>query len=151
MLPQPFPGTAEAQGFGKIIGWCGDLFPWQIATVFYSKKFAANRERAVSFMKGYVKSARLYHDAVLVQKDGRIQPGPGYDDVVAITAKYTGARAEVIKLGFPYQDRNGRLLVEDIAKQMVWWTKHGFMKSTIPLRDVVDTTFIEAAIPVVKE
>jgi NitT/TauT family transport system substrate-binding protein len=151
VLPQPFPGTAEAQSFGKIIAWCGDLFPWQIATVFYSKRFAASRERAVNFMKGYVKSSRVYHDAVLVQKDGRLAPGPGYDEVVAITAKYTGARPDVIKLGFPYQDRNGRLLVEDIGKQMTWWTRHGFMKSVIPLRDVVDTSFVEAAIPAVKE
>jgi NitT/TauT family transport system substrate-binding protein len=151
MLPQPFPGTAEAQGFGKIIAWGGDLFPWQAAAVFYSKKFAASRERAVSFMKGYVKSSRVYHDAVLVQKDGRIQPGPGYDEVVAITAKYTGARPEVIRLGFPYQDRNGRLLVADVSKQMAWWTRHGFMKATLPLREVVDTSFIEDAIPAVKE
>jgi NitT/TauT family transport system substrate-binding protein len=146
MLPQPFPGTAEAQGFGRIIAWGGDLFPWQIATVFYSKKFAADRVRAVNFMKGYAKSSRYYHDAVLVQKDGQPQPGANYDDVVAITVKHTGARPEVIKLGFPYQDRNGRLLVEDIGKQMAWWQRHGFMKSTLPLKEIVDTSFLEAAI-----
>jgi len=151
MLPQPFPTTAEGQGFGRIIAWGGDLFPWQAATVFYSKKFAADRERAVAFMKGYVKSSRFYHDAVLVQKDGVIAPGPGYDDVLAITAKYTGARPDVIRVGFPYQDRNGRLLVEDIGKQMTWWQRHGFMKSVLPLREIVDTRFIEAAIPAVPE
>ena len=61
-------------------------------------------------MKGYVKASRYYYDAVLVQKDGRMAPGANYDEVVAITAKYTGARPEVIRLGFPYQDRNGRLV-----------------------------------------
>lgn len=146
ILPQPFPGTAEARGFGKIIAWGGDLFPWQIASVFYSKKFAADRDRAVNFMKGYVKSSRYYHDAVLVQKDGRVQPGAHYDEVVEITAKYTGGRPDVIKRGFPYQDRSGRLLVQDIPKQMDWWVKHGFMKRALPLEDVVDTRFIEAAI-----
>ncbi len=151
ILPQPFPGTAESQGFGKIIAWTGDLYPWQVAAVFYSKRFAADRDRAVNFMKGYVKSSRYYHDAVLVQKDGRIQPGAHYDEVVAITAKYTGARPEIIKVGFPYQDRNGRLLVPDISKQMAWWVKHGFMKRMLPLKDVVDTTFIEAAIKALPE
>ena len=150
MLPQPFPGTAEAQGFGKILAWAGDLFPWQIATVFYSKKFAADRERAVNFMKGYVKSSRYYHDAVLVQRDGQIQPGAHYDEVVAITAKYTGGRPEIIRRGFPYQDRNGRLLVEDVDRQMKWWAKHGFIKSPIPLRDIVDTRFLESAIQAMK-
>jgi NitT/TauT family transport system substrate-binding protein len=151
MLPQPFPATAEAQGFGRIIAWGGDLFPWQVSTVFYSKKFAADRERAVGFMKGYVKSSRVYHDAVLVQKDGAIAPGPSYDDVVNITAKYTGAKPEIIRVGFPYQDRNGRLLVEDIAKQMTWWQRHGFMKSVLPLKEIVDARFIEAAISAVPE
>jgi NitT/TauT family transport system substrate-binding protein len=151
MLPQPFPGTAEAQGFGKILAWGGDLFPWQIATVFYSRKFAGDRSRALNFMKGYVKSARYYFDAVLVQKDGRLAPGSQYDDVVTITAKHTGARPEIIRVGFPYQDRNGRLLVDDIGKQIDWWVKNGFMKSALPVREVVDTSFLEAAIQAVKE
>jgi NitT/TauT family transport system substrate-binding protein len=146
VLPQPFPGTAEAQGFGKILAWGGDLFPWQIAAVFYSRKFAADRDRALRFMKGYVKSSRYYHDAVLVQRDGRIQPGANYDEVVAVTARYTGASPEVIRLGFPYQDRNGRLLVEDVTRQMAWWTRHGFIKAPLPLRDIVDTRFVEEAV-----
>jgi NitT/TauT family transport system substrate-binding protein len=141
VLPQPFPGRAEADGFGRVIAWGGDLFPWQIATVFYSKKFAADRARAVNFMKGYVKSSRYYYDAVLAGKTGA-----AYDEVVAITARYTGAPESVIKLGLPYQDRNGRLWVDDIQRQMTWWQRHGFIKATIPLKDIVDTSFVEAAV-----
>jgi NitT/TauT family transport system substrate-binding protein len=146
VLPQPFPGRAEADGFGRILAWGGDLFPWQIATVFYSKGFAADRRRAVSFMKGYVKASRHYHDAVL---SGR--RGAAYDEVVAITARYTGAAVPVITLGFPYQDRHGRLWVEDIGRQMTWWQRHGFIKSTIPLKDIVDTSFVEAAVKAIGE
>src|SRR5262245_42904661 len=104
MVPQPFPGATEAQGFGKILAWAGDLYPWQIATIFYAKGFAADRARAVAFMKGYVKASRHYFDAALAQKDGKPAPGPGYDELVAITARYTGAAPDVIRLGFPYQD-----------------------------------------------
>jgi NitT/TauT family transport system substrate-binding protein len=151
MVPQPFPGAAEAQGFGRIIAWAGDLYPWQIATIFYSRKFAGDRPQAVSFMKGYVKASRYYYDAVVADRDGKRRPGANYDEVVAITATYTGAPPAVIKLGFPYQDRNGRLLVEDIGRQMAWWVKHGFMKQTIPVNDIVDTSFLEAAIRAVPE
>jgi NitT/TauT family transport system substrate-binding protein len=98
-----------------------------------------------------VKSARYYFDAVLVQTNGRPAPGPQYDEVVTITAKHTGARPEIIRLGFPYQDRNGRLLVDDIGKQIDWWVKNGFMKSALPVREVVDTSFVEAAIQAMKE
>ncbi len=145
LLPQPFPGAAEAQGFGKILAWAGDLYPWQIATIFYSKAFAADRAKAVAFMKGYVKSSRYYHDAALGQKEGRLAPGPNYDEVVSITAKYTQARPEIIRLGFPFQDRNGRLLVPDIQRQMKWWAENGFIKTVLPLNRIVDTSFLEEA------
>ena len=146
MVPQPFPGAVEAQGFGKILAWAGDLYPWQIATIFFSKSFAADRARAVAFMKGYVKASRHYFDAALVQKDGRLAPGANYDEVVEITAKHTGARPEVIRLGFPYQDRNGRLLTPDIERQMKWWVDNGMMKRTLPMGKVVDSSFLEEAI-----
>jgi NitT/TauT family transport system substrate-binding protein len=146
LVPQPFPGATEAQGFGKVLAWAGDLYPWQIAAVFYSKAFAADRGKAVAFMKGYAKASRHYYDAALVQKDGRAAPGAGYEEVVDITARYTGAKPEIIKLGFPYQDRNGRLLVPDIEKQIKWWVTHGFMKEALPVKDVVDTSFLEDAL-----
>ena len=146
LVAQPFAGAAEAQGFGKIMAWAGDLYPWQIAAVFYSQKLAADRGRAVAFMKGYVKASRYYFDAALIQKDGRPQHGPRYDEVVEITARYTGARPEIIRLGLPFQDRNGRLLVPDIERQMAWWTRNGFMKRPVTLRDIVDTSFLEEAV-----
>jgi NitT/TauT family transport system substrate-binding protein len=146
LVPQPFPGAAEVQGFGKIMAWAGDLYPWQIAAIFYSQKLAADRARAVAFMKGYVRASRYYHDAALIQKDGRTAPGANYDEVVAITAKYTGARPEIIRLGFPFQDRNGRLLVPDIERQMGWWVANGFMKKPLPLKSIVDTSFLEEAV-----
>ncbi len=151
LLPQPFPGTAEAQGFGKILFWAGDLHPWQTVAVFYSKKFAADRKRAAAFMRGYLKASRYYYDAVLVQKDGRPAPGANYDEVVRTTAKYTDARPEVIRLGFPFQDRNARLLVTDIERQMKWWTDNGFMRRTIPLKGIVDTSFVEEAVKAAPE
>ena len=146
LVPQPFPGAAEAQGFGKVLAWAGDLHPWQIAAIFYSKRFTADRPRAVAFMKGYVRAARYYYDAALGGTDGRPAPGPHYDEIVEITARYTGARPEIIRLGLPYQDRNGRLLVPDIERQMKWWQANGFMKSVLPTARIVDTSFVEEAV-----
>jgi len=53
--------------------------------------------------------------------------------------------------GIPFQDRNGRLLVTDIERQMQWWTTNGFMKRTIPLKGIVDTSFVEEAARAVPE
>jgi len=70
---------------------------------------------------------------------------------VGITAKYMEARPEVIRLGFPFQDRNGRPPVPDIERQMLWWTTNGFMKRTIPLRSIVDMSFVDEAARAVSE
>jgi NitT/TauT family transport system substrate-binding protein len=141
LVPQPFPGAAEAQGFGKILAWAGDLYPWQIATVFYSDKLAADRARAVAFMKGYVKASRAYFDAVIAKKSG-----PAYDEVVALTARYTGAAPELIRRGLPYQDRDGRLMPGDVGRQLAWWHQHGFVKAKLAEKDVVDESFLREAL-----
>jgi hypothetical protein len=41
--------------------------------------------------------------------------------------------------------------VTDIERQMAWWTENGFMKRTIPLKGIVDTSFVEEAAKAVPE
>ena len=124
----------------------GDKLPYQVAALFYSKAFAQDRERAVAFMKGYVKAARLYFDAALAQKDGKPPAGPAYDEVVTVTARYTGATPEVVRVGFPYQDRDGRLDVADIGRQLSWYHKAGMVTAPLQARDLVDGSFLEDAL-----
>src|SRR3989442_1502430 len=100
--------AVESEEFVALLG------PSGCAAVLYSHKFALDRARAVAFMKGYVKSSRHYFDAVL-----RKRSGPEFDEVVAITAKHTGARADLIRRGFPYQDRDGRLMPGDIDVRVI--------------------------------
>jgi NitT/TauT family transport system substrate-binding protein len=52
--------------------------------------------------------------------DAMKRSGPEFDEVVAITAKHTGARPDLIRRGFPYQDRDGRLMPGDIERQTAW-------------------------------
>jgi len=98
--------AVESEEFVALLG------PSGCAAVLYSHKFALDRARAVAFMKGYVKSSRHYFDAVL-----RKRSGPEFDEVVALTAKHTGARPDLIRRGFPSQDRDGRLMPGDIERQ----------------------------------
>jgi len=106
--------AVESEEFVALLG------PSGCAAVLYSHKFALDRARAVAFMKGYVKSSRHYFDAVL-----RKRSGPEFDEVVALTAKHTGARPDLIRRGFPYQDRDGRLMPGDIERQTAWWYAAG--------------------------
>jgi NitT/TauT family transport system substrate-binding protein len=138
---EPFVSRLEAAGAGVTIVRTGDTFPWQIATVMYSDKFAKDRRHAVALMKGYVKSSRHYFDAVLTTKGG-----PAYDEVVAITAKYTGAPPAIIRRGFPYQDRDGRLMPGDVGRQTEWWLRQGLLKKAVPEKAIVDESFLREAL-----
>jgi len=64
------------------------------------------------------KASRHYFDAVLAKKGGA-----PYDEVVAITAKYTGAPPELIRKGFR------------------WWYRQKLVKTPLAEKDVVDETF----------
>jgi NitT/TauT family transport system substrate-binding protein len=138
---EPFVSRLEATGAGVTIVQTGDAFPWQIATVMFSDQFARDRARAVSFMKGYVKASRHYFDAVLA-----LRSGPEFDEVVAITAKYTGASPDLIRKGFPYQDRDGRLMPGDVARQIAWWHGQKLVKSPMPEKEIVDESFLRDAL-----
>jgi NitT/TauT family transport system substrate-binding protein len=138
---EPFVSRLEAAGAGVTIVRTGDTFPWQIATVMYSDRFAKDRRHAVALMKGYVKSSRHYFDAVLTKKGG-----PAYDEVVAITAKHTGAPPAIIRRGFPYQDRDGRLMPGDVGRQTEWWLRQGLLKKAVPEKAIVDESFLREAL-----
>ena len=138
---EPFVSRLESSGAGVTIVRTGDTFPWQIATVMYTDRFAKDRKVAVAFMKGYAKSSRAYHDAVLARKRGA-----AFEEVVAITAKYTGAGADLIRKGFPYQDRDGRLMPGDVGRQTAWWHAQNLIKAPVPEKDIVDESFLREAL-----
>jgi NitT/TauT family transport system substrate-binding protein len=141
LLPQPFAGGVVEKGGGRLLFWVGDKLPYQVAAIFYSGRFAQDRERALAFMKGYVRASRYYHDAVLAER-----AGPRWDEAVAITARYTDATHDVIRAGFPYQDRDGRLDVADIGRQLAWYHKAGMITRPLVPRDLVDASFVEEAL-----
>ena len=138
---EPFVSRLESTGAGVTIIQTGDTFPWQIATVMYSDRFARNRKAAVAFMKGYVKASRAYFDAVLASKSG-----PAFEEVVAITARYTGAGPDLIRKGFPYQDRDGRLMPGDVGRQIAWWHTQKLVKAPVAEKDIVDESFLRDAL-----
>jgi NitT/TauT family transport system substrate-binding protein len=141
LIPQPLAGMTVEKGFGRILHWVGDKLSYQVAALFASNRFVQDRERAVAFLRGYVHASRYYHDAVLARN-----AGPPYDEVVTITAKYTEAPPEIIRVGFPYQDRDARLDVPDIARQLGWYHRSGMVTRALGPGDLVDTALLEEAL-----
>jgi len=71
--------------------------------------------------------------AIVVQKDL-------WDAGVRAVRDLKGRRIGVTQLGSTFHYQLGK-----------WWVRHGFMKATIPLREIVDTSFVEAAIKALGE
>ncbi len=133
-------------GYGKVLAHVGEEIDYQISAIFYSEKFAENKDAAVRFMKAYNKATQYYYDAVLVKKDGKTVPGQNYDEVIGIIAKYTDQPKELIEKGLPYMDRDGKLLAEDIQTQIDWYYKSKMIEKQIDYKTIVNTEFLEEAL-----
>ncbi|WP_141335892.1 ABC transporter substrate-binding protein [Paenibacillus sp. tmac-D7] len=149
LLNEPNITAVVKEGYGKVIAQVGDEIEYQTSGLFFSQKFADNRDAAVRFMKAYVKASRYYYDAVLVQKDGKPQPGANYDEVISIIAKYTDQPADNIKLGLPYMDRDGKLLAEDIKTQVEWYLKTKMIEQAVDYKTIVNTELLDEALKTV--
>jgi NitT/TauT family transport system substrate-binding protein len=146
LLNEPNITAVVKEGYGKVIAQVGDEIDYQTSGIFFSQKFADNKDAAVRFMRAYNKAVRYYYDAVLVQKDGKPVPGANYDEVISIIAKYTDQPAENIKLGLPYMDRDGKLLAEDIKTQIDWYFANKMIEKSIDYKTVVNTEILDEAL-----
>ena len=94
---EPFVSRLEAAGVGVAIIQTGDAFPRQIATVMFSDHLRARPVARGRVHEDYVKASRHYFDAVLAEQERHRR----FDEIVAITAKYTGASPDLIRGAFP--------------------------------------------------
>jgi len=96
-------------------------------------------------MKAYVRASRAYHDAVLRVQAGRPVRGRAYEDVLTLVTRYTEQPRDAVAVGLPYQDRDGRLLAQDIPVQIRWFAEQKMIDKPVDAKDVVDLTFQEQA------
>lgn len=146
ILNEPNISTVEKEGYGKVITQVGEEMDYQTSGIFFSPKFAEDKDTAVRFLKAYIKATNYYYDAVLTQEGGELVPGENYDEVIEIIAKYTDQDPELIKLGLPYMDRDGKLLEEDIQTQIEWYAKEKLIDKEIDVNEIVNTELLEEAL-----
>ena len=140
-LNQPFVTAVEKAGTGHVLLWVGDYLPYQVAAVFYGEKFMKNRQAAISFMKGYIRSCRYYYDYSLIKNEG-----VSYQEILNLISKYTEEKTDAIALALPYNDRNGELLTEDIQKQIDWYHKNDMVSKKMASSEMVDLSFWKEAL-----
>lgn len=107
--------------------------------IVYSEKFAQNRELAQAFMTAYMRGVRVYNDAFVKDIDK--------DKVIEIMARRAGIDPEIVRSSFPAGlDPNQEINLDDINDMQAFFVEHGFLDEVVPLDDLVDTSFAEAAV-----
>jgi len=141
ILNEPNITKVQKAGYGKLVVQVGDVIPYQTSAIFYSPDFMKNKDAAVRFMRAYNKACNYYYEAAVEKKDAK-----KLEEVVNIVAKYVKAPAEDIKAGLPYIDKDGKLLVSDIATQIKWYTDNKMISGILDAKDVANTSFLDEAL-----
>ena len=145
ILPSSVALPMIAGGEGRLLGWVGDVTPWQLGALFTSGRAAAERRPLVArFVRAYVRGAAEYHAAFNARDAaGRPAPGPGYDALMAILEKYTQQPAARLASGLPYVDPDGRLDVGDVHAQVRWWQEQKMVDPGVDAAGILDLGFVD--------
>ena len=134
----------EAEGSGKPIAYVGDEVPWQLGAVFTSPRTVTERRPLVEkFLVGYRRGAAAYHEAFGKRENGKLVPGPHYDEMIGILASVLKQPPERVALGLPYIDPEGRLDVGDIYKQVAFWQSTGQVSRDADPKSFIDLSFVQ--------
>jgi NitT/TauT family transport system substrate-binding protein len=133
------------RGEAHLLGWAGDVAPWQLGAIFVKKSMIAQRRTLLEgYIKAYRQGAREYYDAFLVKgPDGKVHQGPGAPALLAILAKYLGQPPEQVNQGLSFVDPDGRLLVKDIDRQIAWYQARGMVDKSVDAASILDLSFID--------
>ena len=139
-----------ASGQAKIIGWVGDLVPYQITAVFAPSRMTADHADALQrFAAAYKHGVSDYRAAFLRRDaDGAPVRDAQTDAAIADIEKYvfTGdpAAAQKILDGIGYYDADGALDVRDVEAQQRWFVEQGLVKTGAAAGELIDTRFLPA-------
>jgi len=143
----------EASGEARIIGWAGDVVPYQITAVFAPSRMLTDRPDTLQrFARAYQRGVADYRDAFLrLDAAGHPVRDAKSEAMIPLLQKYVYAGdpdgPRKISEGVGYYDEGARLDVQDVAAQLRWFIDQGLVKARIDPADVIDTRFIGALPP----
>ncbi len=137
-----------ASGQARIIGWAGDLVPYQITALFTTTAMAErNADVLKRFAKAYQRGVADYRHAFL-RLDANGRPVVDADTEAAIPAitayVFTGdpeARRKILQ-GVGYYDEGAALDVADVIEQLRWFRAQGMVKGDADPMTMIDTRFL---------
>jgi NitT/TauT family transport system substrate-binding protein len=140
----------QASGQVHILGWAGDLVPYQITAVFTTPAMIANKPDVLKhFAAAYQRGVADYRGAFLrLDSAGHPIVDEKTDATIPLITKYvfTGdpdARRKILD-GVGYYDADGALDVADVVDQVHWFKAQGLVKGDSDPAEMLDTRFLPA-------
>ncbi len=144
LAPVTIARQLEADGAGRIVGWVGDETPWQLGALFTSPRMITERRRTLErFIVAYQKGSRDYHLAFNARDKGMEVRGPGYDEAIGILSKVLEQPVNLVRVGLPYVDPEGRLNVADIYNQVAFWQGAGLVERSVDAKAILELGFVK--------
>jgi len=140
----------EVSGEACIIGWAGDVVPYQITAVFAPSRMLNDQPDTLRrFARAYERGVADYRNGFLrLDAEGKPVRDAKSDALIPLIQKYVYAGdpdgPRKISEGVGYYDEGALLDVQDVAAQLRWFTAQGLIKGQIDPADVIDTRFIGA-------
>lgn len=135
---------AIERGDVRLMGFIGDVTPWQIGAVFTATKTDNDKHPMIErFLRAFRKATRDYHDA-FAGSDEKRRDGPGAPEILTIISKYTGQPVERLKLAIAYIDPEGRLDLTDLQRQIDWFRSQNLLKGNPKIADMIDARTVIA-------
>lgn len=138
----------QAKGQAHILGWAGDIVPYQITAVFTTPAMIASHPDLLKhFATAYEHGVADYREAFLrLDSQGRPVVDAATEAAIPLLTKYvfTGdpdARRKILD-GVGYYDPNGALDVKDVIAQVGWFRGQGLVKGDTDPAAMLDTRFL---------
>lgn len=143
---EPTVSRSIKDGVAVRVAGNDEIYPdQQTAVVLYSGEFIKKQPAiAKKFMRAYLRGVRDYNRTLI---NGKIA-GPGADEVLAILTEYTAIKdKELYRSIVPHATNpDGRVNVASMKKDYAFFKEQGLLKSTATVDQVVDHSFVDAAV-----
>ncbi len=138
----------QAQNQAHILGWAGDLVPYQITALFTTPAMIAARPDVLKrFAAAYQHGVADYREAFLrLDQAGNPITDEKTDAAIPLLTKYVfigdpDARRKILD-GVGYYDAGGALDVPDVLDQVRWFKAQGLVKGEGDPAAILDTRFL---------
>jgi NitT/TauT family transport system substrate-binding protein len=142
---EPGPTIAIKNGFAVLVKGDDEIIPnHQIAVLLYSENFGNRPDVAKKFMRAYLKGVRFYNGAL---QDGRMI-GPNADEVITILAESTPIKDPAVYKAITPTGMNpdGKVNIQSLADDLAFYKEQNLITGDIRAEQVVDHSFVEAAL-----